>query len=492
MAMRISGLYSGLDTDEMVSSLMSAYSTKKNNLVKEQTKLSWTQDVWKDINSKIYDFYSKTLSNARFESFYNTQKTTISDSSYAKINSNSQISGTQTLEIEKLAQNGYLTGAKLAQTTNGSTKLSELTGVENYVPGTVSVRIGDETKIIELTENMTVSDLMSSLKKAGVNVSLDSINQRIFIGSKHSGQKNDFEITANDEGALKTLNALGLTKESGAVKVDGQDSQIKLNGVTYTNESNSYNINGLEFFTTKETNGEKLQISTQTNTDEIYKKVVGFIEEYNTLLKDMQNAYNADSASGYEPLTDEEKELMSESQVKQWEDKIKNSLLRNDQTLYSVMGTLKNEMSSITEINGNKYSLSSFGIVSKNYFSSSKNERGTFEITPEVENKLRKAIEENPNDVVEYFSTLSNNLYKNIETKMSSTSYRSSYSVYNDKQIAQNLKRYDREIADWDLKIAKKEEYYYKQFTAMEKALAQMNAQSNSLTNLFSSFDIRG
>ena len=64
MAMRISGLYSGLDTDEMVSSLMSAYSTKKNNLVKEQTKLSWTQDVWKDMNSKIYDFYSKTLSNA--------------------------------------------------------------------------------------------------------------------------------------------------------------------------------------------------------------------------------------------------------------------------------------------------------------------------------------------------------------------------------------------------------------------------------------------
>ena len=56
MAIRISGLTSGLDTDSIVQELVSAYSTKKENIEKKQTKLSWTQDAWKEMNTKIYGF----------------------------------------------------------------------------------------------------------------------------------------------------------------------------------------------------------------------------------------------------------------------------------------------------------------------------------------------------------------------------------------------------------------------------------------------------
>ena len=59
MAIRISGLTSGLDTDSIVQELVSAYSTKKENIEKKQTKLSWTQDAWKEMSlgdhMKLYE-----------------------------------------------------------------------------------------------------------------------------------------------------------------------------------------------------------------------------------------------------------------------------------------------------------------------------------------------------------------------------------------------------------------------------------------------------
>ena len=80
MAIRISGLNSGLDTDSIVQELVSAYSTQKDDMVKKQTKLSWTQDAWKDMNTKIYSFYSKSLSDFKFMSnFSGMKKTTLSD-----------------------------------------------------------------------------------------------------------------------------------------------------------------------------------------------------------------------------------------------------------------------------------------------------------------------------------------------------------------------------------------------------------------------------
>lgn len=74
MAIRISGLTSGLDTDSIVQELVSAYSTKKENIEKKQTKLSWTQDAWKEMNTKIYGFYSKSLTEFKFMTSFNGMK----------------------------------------------------------------------------------------------------------------------------------------------------------------------------------------------------------------------------------------------------------------------------------------------------------------------------------------------------------------------------------------------------------------------------------
>ena len=100
MAIRISGLSSGLDTEAIVQQLVSAYSYKKDTYVKAQTKLSWKQNAWKDLNTKIYSLYSK-IGNMRYSSAYTTKKAVASDSTKANVTaSGSATNGTQTLEIK--------------------------------------------------------------------------------------------------------------------------------------------------------------------------------------------------------------------------------------------------------------------------------------------------------------------------------------------------------------------------------------------------------
>lgn len=90
-------------------------------------------------------------------------------------------------------------------------------------------------------------------------------------------------------------------------KVAGQDSEIELNGVKYTGDSNSYSINGLTIEALAETGDSAISITTSTDTQGVYDKVKDFLTEYNNIINEMTKLYNADSAGSYEPLTDDER-----------------------------------------------------------------------------------------------------------------------------------------------------------------------------------------
>lgn len=222
MPIRLSGMSSGLDTEALVSALVMGYRTKKDDLVKAQTKLSWKQEKWKSVNTSIYSFYSGKLSNLRLTSGYNLKKATINNSSYATVKaSTSAVTGTQTLKVKKLASTGYLTGGKISAADSstklsGSSKLSEVNGLSS-VSGSLSVTADGKSSTIELSNDMTINQLIVKLKNAGLNANFDETNQRFFISSKSSGADNDFSLTAGDANGAKALKALGLqatTKET--------------------------------------------------------------------------------------------------------------------------------------------------------------------------------------------------------------------------------------------------------------------------------------
>lgn len=280
-----------------------------------------------------------------------------------------------------------------------------------------------------------------------------------------------------------------------AKKIDGTDSKIKLNGIEYTSGLNTYSINGLSITALQATGDgdtNAVSITTATDTQGIYDKIKDFLTQYNSLINEITSLYNADTAKGYEPLTDEEKDAMSESEIEKWEEKIKASLLRRDDSLSSIMNAMTNAMSKGFEINGKKYYLSSFGIKTLGYFNAPENQQYAYHIDGDEddasvsgnEDKLMAMINSDPDTVVSFMQQLTSNLYDEIGKKMKSTTLSSVYTVYNDKEMASEYSDYTDLIKKWEEKLQAQEDYYYEKFSAMETALAKLNSQTSSLSSL--------
>lgn len=570
MAMRVSGINSGLDTDSIVQELVSAYNTKTEKYQKEQTKLSWKQEIWKGLNTKVYSLYNN-VGKLRFSSAYSTKKTTSSDTTKATVSASSNaVNGTQKLHVLATAQSGYLTGGKLSlreevTDTDGTTKLQDVKGTVKAETklseigftgdeASLNINTTDEegnavTKTVSLTKDSTIQDVVNALKDNGLNASFDANNGRIFVSSKNTGKAADFSLSsattklvekkdadgnvikdsngkpemesvalsAEEQAASKKLiGLLGLDTDSSntygnkAAKIDGRDAVIALNGVKYTNTTNDFAINGLNISVNGVTDdvadpdstdlsnlndSTAISINTTTDSQGIYDTVKNFLTEYNNIINEITKLYNADSAGSYEPLTDDEKDKMSDTEIEKWETKIKDSLLRRDSSLSSVMNAMMTSMSQSIEINGKSYSLSSFGIQTLGFLNAAENEQNAYHIngdeddenTSGKEDKLMAAITSDPDTVIEFMKQLTTNLYKSIDDQMQSNDLRSRYKIYNDKEMDKQYTNLTKTIKEWESKVSDKEDYYYKQFSNMETALAKLQSQTSSISSMLGS-----
>lgn len=567
MAMRVSGINSGLDTDSIVQELVSAYNTKTEKYQKEQTKLSWKQEIWKGLNTKVYSLYNN-VGKLRFSSAYSTKKTTSSDTTKATVSASSNaVNGTQKLHVLATAQSGYLTGGKLSlreevTDADGTTKLQDVKGAVKAETklselgftgdeASLNINTTDEdgnavTKTVSLTKDSTIQDVVNALKDNGLNASFDANNGRIFVSSKNTGKAADFSLSSattkfvekkdadgnvikdsngkpemesvtlsgeEQVASKKLIGLLGLDTDSSntygnkAAKIDGRDAVIALNGVKYTNTTNDFAINGLNISVNGVTDdvadpdstdlsslndSTAISINTTTDSQGIYDTVKDFLTEYNNIINEITKLYNADSAGSYEPLTDDEKDKMSDTEIEKWETKIKDSLLRRDSSLSSVMNTMMTSMSQPIEINGKSYSLSSFGIQTLGYLNEAENEQNAYHIdgdeddenTSGNQDKLMAAITSDPDTVIEFMKQLSTNLYKSIDDQMQSNDLRSRYKIYNDKEMDKQYKNLTKTIKEWESKVSDKEDYYYKQFSNMETALAKLQSQTSSISSM--------
>lgn len=218
MAIRITGMYSGLDTESIINELASAQSYKKTKLVKAQTKLSWKQNAWKALNTKIYSFYQK-LDDMRLQGSYKKKKTVVSDTNAVKVVSGENtVDGVHTLRVNQLAKQANLTSASLETADGvrfrGGATLGQL-GFKNAdgssMSGSISVNgaLGQEIKI-DVSSDMTINQFVDKIKATGLNANFDEGNQRIYISSRDTGKDANFFLSANDENGFKALGALGL------------------------------------------------------------------------------------------------------------------------------------------------------------------------------------------------------------------------------------------------------------------------------------------
>ena len=456
------------------------------NAVSNGRTATVTEDQKKEVKT-TYSHGNTALSDTTraadlLSRFRENHKDTLTDEVISKLTSN----------IEKV--NVYESAEDSLDDTDTYSKKNIISSIQQaYQSGGASAVTEVTNKYAEkITENQTA--MTTAQKKMDDNSVVSSLAAMDSTSSDYTTALAAFVNKVQD--SQRILDQSSTLTNAGAMKIDGCDSEIKLNGITYTSSLNTYSINGLSI-TAMQATGDgdtnAITVTTATDTQAIYDKIKSFLTQYNSLINEMTSLYNADTAKGYEPLTDDEKSAMSDSEVEKWEEKIKSSLLRRDDSLESVMNLMTNAMSQPVTIDGKKYYLSSFGIKTLGFLNAPENQQNAYHIdgdeddtaTSGNEDKLMAMINSDPDTVVSFMQQLTTNLYDAIGTKMKSSTLSSIYKVYNDKEMASEYSDYTTTIKKWEQKLQDQEDAYYKKFSAMETALSKLQSQTSSLSNLF-------
>lgn len=397
------------------------------------------------------------------------------------VKSKSEISGN---EVNTVSGSAFAYDKQVNADTDitGGSKLIDL----GIAQGT-SIKVNGTEIVVDRTT--TLDSLASAMAKTGINASYDTNQGRFYLSSKNTGVENAFTVEADDA----TLAALGLDLADGeAGKIDASDASLVYNGVEYTQATNSFNINGLTMDVSSV--GGEQAFSVDTDVDGIYDKVKSFVKEYNTLISEMNKLYDASSSRGYEPLTSDEKDAMTDEDIKNWEDKIKGSLLRRDSTISTLLTSMRTTLNKSVEVTNSdgttsRYALSSFGIVTSDY-----TEKGQLHIQgnaddsdfASLDDKLKAAISDNPEALMKTLTTLGDEIYKNFQSSMKRVvGVRSSLTFYNDLEMDDDIKSYKEDVTSLQKKLQDEQDKYYKQFSSMETALTKLQSQQTYISQLF-------
>lgn len=126
MAMRMTGLASGMDTESMVKELVSASSEKVNKIKQKKQDVEWKKEIWSGLNTKIYNFYKTELSAFKTVSSYNAKKAVASDETKVSVSVGANASnGTHSVSVEQTASSAYLTGDNIKIKGNSYTRYND-------------------------------------------------------------------------------------------------------------------------------------------------------------------------------------------------------------------------------------------------------------------------------------------------------------------------------------------------------------------------------
>ncbi|WP_168123422.1 flagellar filament capping protein FliD [Paenibacillus sp. HB172176] len=516
MSIRISGLASGIDTDTMVKQLMAAARLPMDKLVQKQQTLEWKRDSYRELNNKILDFKNAAF-DMKLQSGYLAKKVSSSLDSVVSVTGSANANeGQYTFEVVKLAKAaGFSTGALGAG--DGTATIGEklaLTGTDNKLTIAGAKGTAEITLDEDYTLNEMIANINSKSNETGVKAAYDSTMNRIFFTTTQTGEDSKIDLTlTNSSGTETDLNSIfnmsdtnkSITGEdvtpasANTINIKGLDATIKFNGIQTTYPSNTMTIAGLTF-TAKQESTEIATVEVSQDIDSIVDKIKNFVDKYNSLISDVDAKVSEKRDRDYAPLTDAQREEMSEDEIKRWEEKAKAGMLSNDSILSGGMNALRRVLTDTVGglPSGQLNSLAAIGISNTNIvgstISGSYADGGKLYID---ETKLKAALADNPDEVMALFTTdvtdsandgiaaklydKASNLFQQITDKAgASTSIESNYLLGKENlQIADQITSLTTRLQDL-------EDRYYKQFTAMETYINQMNSQSNWLAQQFS------
>lgn len=373
-----------------------------------------------------------------------------------------------------------------------------------------TVSYNGKTSEIKLDKNTTLSQLISSINtsevgKLGVSAYLDENKKLVIVNPDTSDGAITFADTDGDATNVLMNAGLGLVDASAVpvaavaksynsfVADAGKDAKVKFNdGAETSYASNTFSINGIEFTAKKADVGNKVSVTISQDTDSVYNSIKSLIDKYNETIGAFNDKISEEKFRSYTPLTDDQRESLSEDQIKQWEAKAKSGLLKNDFILSSSVSTFRLGLGGTVSglSSGDLKQLSEIGIQTSADYS----QKGKLIIN---EADLRKAIAEQPEQVMNLFTAkddstkdsghgiavriydISTRFIDSLKTKAGN-----SLSSSKDFDIGKSLDRINTQINSMNDRLTQMEDRYYKQFSAMESAMSKYNSQSSYFSSI--------
>ena len=358
-------------------------------------------------------------------------------------------------------------------------------------------------KIDNITADTTVDGLLTAInnnKDAGVTAIYLGSENKFVLSSNEKGEGRKITLGADPNDTADAANLI-----FGGVSTDGTDGEMSIlyNGVqtTITSSSNTFSIDGLDiratntFNTGSATAEGGVSFTASADTEKVTETVKKFIEAYNAMIDEVRTQATTKPDSNYKPLTDDQKNEMNETSIKNWEDKAKEGILYNSSALKDLDNATQGIFSSMM-INGVSYDdLEKIGIS----FSDDYTAGGKIVFDEE---KFKTAMDSDPEKVSDLF-TGTHGIVNTIDSTLSTyaTRYASkngnSYGVLieeagseklsltlTNNSIYKELKDMQETITNLQSQLSTEQDRYISQFTQMERLINQMNSQSSYLSQL--------
>jgi flagellar hook-associated protein 2 len=427
----VSGLVSGLDTSSLIAQLMQVESQTQTRIKSQLSTAQSTLKSLQDLNSKLASLSTSAGDLARTTAWNPVAVTSSSTLVTATAGANavpSPLSFTvgHTARAHQLS---FTTTAALdATVTTGSTtvRLDKLDGT------TVDLDTGDGT----------LAGLVTALNGSGTGVKastvrLDDGTYRLQVTSTTTGAASDF--------TLKNLDGSDLL--GGAAVTAGRDAEITLGADVVHSTSNTFTdvANGLSITLSNGiADGTVVDLDVRQDTDAMATTVKGVIDAVNDALTKI------DGLTAYNSTTKTSGPLAGDSAVRA----VRTALLT---TVYPADGS----------------SLAGVGIQLDRYG------KLTFD-----QAAFKTAYAADPAAVAAKFTS---GATAGFAARVQAVAQGASDAVNGTVTTSINgrstdIERMQDSIADWDSRLALRQESLQRQFTALETALSQMNSQSSWLS----------
>lgn len=387
-----------------------------------------------------------------------------------------------------------LTKASASNKISSGSTLSDL-GFKPEADGTYKLNINGTE--ISLDKNSTISSMMSAVNKsaAGVTMTYSSLTNSFTLESKEFGGAGKVEV-----GDTSLGRSLGLVDDNGTVGAsEGQNAIFEINGQEVYLNDNTYTLDGNTFtFNDNMTIGETYTVNIAKDSTTVKDALKKFVESYNKLIDDVygyigKSPAKDDDGNTYEPLTNAEKDEMSEDEITKWEEKAKQGVLYNDSTVSTVMSQMRSALyTSVTLDDGSKFGIYNLGIKTSSEWS----EHGKLQID---ENAFDKAFENNEDAIIKLFTDSDTGMMKKLNSVIDGAvkssgaantrgtlvrkAGKADSSVTTDSTIYKEMVKMQDRLKELQDRYDTKEEYWWKVFTNMETAMADLNSQTSYISS---------